>query len=107
MGALRPAIRRQESTPNCSTWVSERGRARGGHSQIVVRGLVKGGRGVRHTALDMTIKVIPGANHLYQAATTGSASEYPRLKKEFAPGFLDTVVSWLSRRLPVTSSART
>jgi pimeloyl-ACP methyl ester carboxylesterase len=45
---------------------------------------------------DWTIKVIPGANHLYQAATTGSASEYMRLKKEFAPGFLDTVVTWLA-----------
>ncbi len=47
---------------------------------------------------DWTIEVIPGANHLYQAATTGGAGEYPRLKKEFAPGFLDAVVSWLSQR---------
>ena len=45
---------------------------------------------------NFTIKVIPGANHLYQAATTGSASEYPRLKKEFAPGFADTLQAWLA-----------
>jgi len=44
---------------------------------------------------DWTIKVIPGANHLYQAATTGSPGEYAKLKKEFAPGFLDTLVPWL------------
>jgi uncharacterized protein len=44
---------------------------------------------------DWTIKVIPGANHLYQAATTGSPSEYARLKKEFAPGVVDTLISWL------------
>jgi uncharacterized protein len=45
---------------------------------------------------DFSIKVIPGANHLYQAATTGSASEYGRLKKEFVPGFADTVLAWLT-----------
>lgn len=45
---------------------------------------------------DWTIKVIPGANHLYQAATTGSASEYAKLKKEFAPGFEDILVSWVA-----------
>lgn len=43
-----------------------------------------------------TIKVIPGANHLYQAATTGSVSEYAKLKKEFDPGFLDALLSWLA-----------
>ena len=47
---------------------------------------------------DWTIKVIPGANHLYQAATTGSASEYPRLPKEFVPAFTDTLLAWLSRQ---------
>lgn len=47
---------------------------------------------------DWTITVVPQANHLYQAATTGSASEYPRLKKEFAPGFIDTLVPWLAKR---------
>jgi uncharacterized protein len=47
---------------------------------------------------EFTIKVIPGANHLYQAATTGSVSEYTKLKKEFAPGFLDTLLAWLAPR---------
>jgi pimeloyl-ACP methyl ester carboxylesterase len=46
---------------------------------------------------DFTIVVIPGANHLYQAATTGGASEYPRLKKEFAPGFEDALIPWLTK----------
>lgn len=44
-----------------------------------------------------TVKVIPGANHLYQLAVTGSATEYPRLKKEFAPGFVETLLDWLGR----------
>ena len=48
---------------------------------------------------EFTVKVIPGANHLYQAATTGSVSEYTRLKKEFAPGFLDTLFAWLTPRI--------
>jgi uncharacterized protein len=50
-------------------------------------------------AKQFSIKVIPGANHLYQAATTGAISEYGRLKKEFAPGFLDTLLTWLAPQL--------
>jgi len=38
---------------------------------------------------------VPKANHLYQEARTGSASEYATLKKEFAPGFLDAVGQWV------------
>lgn len=48
---------------------------------------------------DVTIKVIPGANHLFQAATTGSPNEYTTLPKEFAPGVIDTIVDWLTERV--------
>jgi uncharacterized protein len=44
---------------------------------------------------DITVHVIPGANHLFQAATTGNPSEYGSLKKEFVPGFLDTLTAWV------------
>jgi pimeloyl-ACP methyl ester carboxylesterase len=43
-----------------------------------------------------TIEVIPTANHLYQASTTGSITEYAKLKKEFAPGFVETLLAWLA-----------
>jgi uncharacterized protein len=44
---------------------------------------------------DHRIVVLPGANHLYQEAGTGGVNEYPRLKKEFVPGFLDLVRGWI------------
>jgi len=41
--------------------------------------------------------VFPKANHLYQEAKTGSPGEYNELKKEFVPGFLDTIADWLNQ----------
>ena len=43
-----------------------------------------------------TIATIFSANHLFQEAVTGSIGEYPRLKREFAPDFLATLMEWLS-----------
>ena len=40
--------------------------------------------------------VLPKANHLYQEAKIGSPSEYTELKKEFVPGFLETIGNWIS-----------
>jgi fermentation-respiration switch protein FrsA (DUF1100 family) len=47
---------------------------------------------------DFTIRVIPRANHLYQDSVTGGPREYGTLKKEFVPGFLDLVTSWIQER---------
>jgi pimeloyl-ACP methyl ester carboxylesterase len=47
---------------------------------------------------DVTIEVLPGANHLFQAATTGSPNEYALLKMEFVPGFLDQITAWIEAR---------
>jgi hypothetical protein len=47
---------------------------------------------------DYRLVVMPGANHLYQEANTGSVSEYVRLKKEFLPGFLDLLTTWIGER---------
>jgi hypothetical protein len=47
---------------------------------------------------DHRIVVMPGANHLYQQASTGSVSEYATLKKEFIPGFLDLLATWIGER---------
>jgi len=41
------------------------------------------------------IEVFPRANHLYQDAPTGAVAEYATLKKEFVPGFLDLLVTWI------------
>ncbi len=47
---------------------------------------------------DVTTQLFPGANHLYQEAKLGSPSEYPNLKKELVPGFLETISSWIQAR---------
>lgn len=39
--------------------------------------------------------IFPEANHLYQAAKSGIPAEYESLKKEFVPGFLDTIGNWI------------
>jgi len=49
---------------------------------------------------DVTVKTIPGANHLFQKAVTGSPAEYAGLEKEFAPGVLDRLTAWLKERFP-------
>ena len=42
-----------------------------------------------------TIATIFSANHLFQEAVTGSVSEYPRLKRQFAPEFVEILTDWL------------
>jgi pimeloyl-ACP methyl ester carboxylesterase len=59
--------------------------------QAVAAALAHGGN------RNVTIKVLPGANHLYQKAATGSPNEYPELAKEFVPGFLDTISAWIAK----------
>ncbi len=56
---------------------------------VMEKAFQKGGNG------DVTLKVIPEANHLFQKAITGSPSEYAALEKAFVPGFLDTISSWI------------
>lgn len=43
----------------------------------------------------LTVKEFPEANHLFQQATTGSPEEYAGLKKEFVPGLLDYLTTWI------------
>jgi len=50
---------------------------------------------------DVTVKVFPDANHLFQKAITGSPSEYGSLPKEFVDGFLDTITGWVLQRVTV------
>ena len=50
---------------------------------------------------DVTIITIPGANHLFQAATRGAATEYTTLKRTFTGEFLPTVSNWILERVDV------
>lgn len=44
---------------------------------------------------DVTITVLPTANHLFQDATTGSVQEYVQLEPHLMPEFLSAVSDWL------------
>ncbi len=44
----------------------------------------------------LAVRVLPGANHLFQPAKTGSPSEYASLPKEFVPGFLEAVAGFVA-----------
>lgn len=57
---------------------------------------------VRGNNKDYEVKTFPKANHLFQTANTGSPSEYADLPKEFVPGFLDFITSWILERFSVS-----
>lgn len=44
------------------------------------------------------IGTVTGANHLFQAAVTGSPDEYTELAPEFAPEFLQLLTDWLTAK---------
>lgn len=44
---------------------------------------------------DVTTQVLPGLNHLFQTAPTGSPSEYGTIEETFAPSTLQLIAAWL------------
>jgi uncharacterized protein len=58
------------------------------NEQAIKAALAQGGN------TQVTSKVYPDANHLFQPATTGNIDEYAKLKT-FVPGFLDDMVEWI------------
>jgi fermentation-respiration switch protein FrsA (DUF1100 family) len=47
---------------------------------------------------DVTIQLLPGLNHLFQHAQTGSPSEYARIEETFAPEALQLITDWITAR---------
>lgn len=47
---------------------------------------------------DVTVTELPGLNHLFQTATTGSPGEYARIEETFAPSALTVVSDWIIAR---------
>lgn len=47
---------------------------------------------------DVTIVELPGLNHLFQHATTGSVGEYADIEETFAPEALTLMSDWISHR---------
>ncbi len=47
---------------------------------------------------DVTIVELPGLNHLFQTATTGSVGEYRDIPETFAPAALEAMTAWIAQR---------
>jgi fermentation-respiration switch protein FrsA (DUF1100 family) len=47
---------------------------------------------------DVTIVELPGLNHLFQHATTGSVGEYRDIEETFDPAALELIGDWISER---------
>ncbi|MDP4244124.1 MAG: alpha/beta fold hydrolase [Bacteroidota bacterium] len=45
---------------------------------------------------DVTTKIFPGLNHLFQHAKTGAFSEYATIEESFAPEVLDYMTQWIA-----------
>lgn len=53
---------------------------------------------------DVTVRLIPDANHLMQAAETGLPTEYAKLENTLSPELLEIMHEWLSRRITTKNS---
>jgi uncharacterized protein len=49
---------------------------------------------------DVTIRELPGLNHLFQTARTGGLGEYAEIEETMAPVVLETVAAWIKARFP-------
>jgi uncharacterized protein len=67
----------------------------GQNAPALVKALTKAGN------KDYAISVLPGANHLFQQAGTGAASEYPTLPGEFTPDLLPVLLAWLHEHVAI------
>jgi uncharacterized protein len=48
---------------------------------------------------DLTLRRLPGLNHLFQAAKTGALTEYAQIEETVAPGVLAVVTEWILERV--------
>ncbi len=47
----------------------------------------------------MTVRVVPGVNHIFQPAETGMPAEYPRLETTFSREALEDLTVWIRDRV--------
>ncbi|MGH7131939.1 MAG: alpha/beta hydrolase family protein [Phycisphaerales bacterium] len=55
---------------------------------------------------DVTIRVMPGLNHLFQHARTGSVSEYETIEETMSPEVLRIVADWILERKAATQPSK-
>lgn len=49
--------------------------------------------------MDVTTKIFPGLNHLFQHTSTGLPSEYQQIEETFAPEALEYIGDWILKRM--------
>ena len=47
---------------------------------------------------DVTVRELPGLNHLFQTARTGAPGEYADIEETFSPAALDIIADWIRTR---------
>jgi hypothetical protein len=53
-------------------------------------------KALRHDA-DVTVREMPGLNHLFQTAKTGAVAEYAQIEETMSPAVLTLVSDWIAR----------
>jgi len=48
----------------------------------------------------VTVKELPGLNHLFQTAKTGAVDEYGRIEETMSPLAMETIAGWISQLVP-------
>ena len=48
---------------------------------------------------DVTIKTMPGLNHLFQPCKTGEVTEYGSIEQTMSPEVLDLIAGWIAKRV--------
>jgi pimeloyl-ACP methyl ester carboxylesterase len=48
---------------------------------------------------DVTVKLMPGLNHLFQACRTGSLAEYESIEQTIAPEVLELIADWIGKHV--------
>jgi hypothetical protein len=48
---------------------------------------------------DVTVKELPGLNHLFQESTTGLPAEYGEIEQTIAPAALNEMLQWIKKRV--------
>lgn len=49
---------------------------------------------------DVTVRELPGLNHLFQTATTGAPAEYAQIEETMSPTAMEIVAEWILSRVP-------
>lgn len=66
--------------------------------QVVARENLAGIRAALAGNRDATVRELPGLNHLFQTARTGSPGEYADIAESFSPAALDLISGWIRSR---------